>query len=256
MKEIYLIRHAKAEAPKKKPDKEKKRKLTKTGMDEIKKKGKKLLKAKLIPDIIFSSDAIRTMQTAKELARILKVKSKHITSVPLLYESAAGNENSSESNTESTAELSHSAQIINFVQNLSPDYKKIMIVGHNPVLSTIAQKGMKPVAEATPVSLPTGGYACFRFAADDWRDIRFEDAELILQSVQKTDRQPADFTKENYRYVYSVLEKKITVLLKSLKKNTREKSKHKISLNPHIAKITKKFIKSLPADFRVAPTRR
>jgi phosphohistidine phosphatase len=114
VRSLYFLRHAHAPRAVQIPDKD--RQLSSAGENEIKQLALSLA-TKYLPDIIISSDATRTRQTTERLCSLLGYEPK-IIFTPLLYNCSPGD-------------------IANIVAKCEKQYKRLMIVGHNPSISDI-----------------------------------------------------------------------------------------------------------------------
>ena len=117
MKRLFLMRHGKAEDGFDKPDFE--RNLQAKGERKSAKIAGFLLAQNVKPQLILSSAANRTMQTSEIVAQSLKVPQSAIIKTPALY-------------------LATADQMLDEIYNIDDHITEIMIVGHNPGISSLA----------------------------------------------------------------------------------------------------------------------
>ncbi|MDA3046509.1 histidine phosphatase family protein [Campylobacter sp. VBCF_06 NA8] len=153
MKQIYFIRHAKAEAF---AQTDFERKLSQKGEDDAGRLGELLAKEGIAPDIIITSPAKRALKTAKIIAKnigakdILKEKKE-------LYDI-------------STRELAE------FVRMLDEKYKVVFIVGHNPTIGAVCEYFSNSVIEKFPTCAIFG----LEFEAENFAEISEHSGKVLL----------------------------------------------------------------------------
>jgi phosphohistidine phosphatase len=146
MKRLFLIRHAKSSwddvalADQDRP-------LNERGRRDAPKIGGRLARREVKPDLILSSPALRALTTAKIIAGKLDYKRKHIVIDDRLYAAEADD-------------------LLEVIHALDDRLQCVMIVGHNPELSELAQRLCSEISH-----LPTGAVAEFGFALTSWSDI-------------------------------------------------------------------------------------
>jgi phosphohistidine phosphatase len=99
----------------------------------------------IMPEQIVSSPAKRALSTAKHFADVLKVPHSNIQQEATIYE----------------ANVTALLQVINQLNN---DYKRIALFGHNPGLTELVNY----LADAKIYNLPTAGVVVIDFPFDDW----------------------------------------------------------------------------------------
>jgi len=147
MKILLMVRHAKSSW--KDPDlADHQRPLNKRGKKDAPKMGGRLQKRGVRPDIIVSSDARRAMDTAVAMAEKLGLAPKAIRQTPELYHGAPD-------------------RILAVVHQFEDGWKQVMVVGHNPGLTEMANRFTpRPIA-----NIPTAGVVELRFNTRSWRNI-------------------------------------------------------------------------------------
>jgi len=145
MKRLTLIRHANADWKNPHvPDFE--RPLNKRGLSEAEAIGKQLLEHELVPDLLLTSSARRTQQTAEIIAGKLDLAARRIKAHETLY-------------------LATLDDILSFVHGTGPKVAHLAIVGHNPGISELA-KYLAP--GVITMDMPTGAACALTFTARSW----------------------------------------------------------------------------------------
>jgi phosphohistidine phosphatase len=147
MKTLYIVRHAKSswDHPGL-PDYE--RPLLENGKRKTEKVIEYLIHQKTNPDLILSSHAIRAKETAALIAKGLSYPEGRIQTVTIIYQ---GNDD----------------DLINLIYGLPNEKNSIIIVGHNPTFTSLANHFLtKPIDW-----LPTSGVVCVEFKTDKWENI-------------------------------------------------------------------------------------
>ena len=144
---LYLMRHAQsADKQPGQPDKE--RELTQQGVQDAMLAGKYLQHQKIIPEIIISSTAIRAKHTAELVIDVCKLMTEKLLLEEELYNASV-------------------RTFLEFVNQLEDSYQAIMCVGHNPVISYLAEY----LTKAEIGDMPPAGLAVIRFNALQWKEI-------------------------------------------------------------------------------------
>jgi phosphohistidine phosphatase len=144
-----LVRHAKA----RKADRQLStaidlaRPLTGRGRDDARQMGKRLAKLDFQPDLIWSSPAQRTVDTARILAKKLDYRRKDIKIDPRLYGTTA-------------------PRLRQLIRELSRRRVNVLLCGHNPELYRLARRLGSNLEE-----LPTCGVVQLSFAVESWSDV-------------------------------------------------------------------------------------
>ncbi|MBS1531274.1 MAG: histidine phosphatase family protein [Bacteroidetes bacterium] len=141
MKKLLLIRHAKAVHDNAYKDFE--RPLTHKGVKDAKFMAEKLLEEKLVPQILITSPAIRTLATADIFAEFLSLpKPKEDDRI---YEASR-------------------VTLLDVINGLDDKHHFIGIVGHNPTIEDISHYLTK-----IPLGFATCGIALIEFPFDSWK---------------------------------------------------------------------------------------
>lgn len=151
MKTLYLVRHAKAvnlEAD----EADSERSLTRKGRKDAQRIARKLKKKSKMPQLIISSPAKRALKTARILANELNYSADMIAVNNILYESPE------EGGEESLLEV---------LQHVDNEYQSVMLIGHDPLLSSFANFLQKSFTE----KLPAGAVVEVEFVNNSWSTI-------------------------------------------------------------------------------------
>jgi phosphohistidine phosphatase len=144
------MRHAKSSW--KEPDvTDHERPLKKRGKDDAHRMGKLLRSKKIVPEMIISSTAQRSRETAELLAESMKFKEAIIYSDALYMAEPS----------DILAEIAHHAT----------KQKTVMVIGHNPGSEALLQ-----ILTGKVESLPTASIAYVTAKIDNWKDIKNSDS--------------------------------------------------------------------------------
>jgi phosphohistidine phosphatase len=147
MKTLYLVRHAKSSWKYPELD-DFERPLNKRGRKSAPLMGTVLKKLKVAPDIIISSPANRAAMTARIIADRIDYPPEKIRYSESIYESSAN-------------------VLIHFIEHIDDDVDKVMVVGHNPATTDLANYfGGKPIR-----NIPTCGVFCVDLDISSWAKI-------------------------------------------------------------------------------------
>ncbi|MBN1904764.1 MAG: histidine phosphatase family protein [Deltaproteobacteria bacterium] len=147
MKTIYLLRHAKSSRDDTTLD-DFERPLNNKGRESLVIMGKLLNDLDVMPDIIISSPASRAAMTARAIASKIHYPLDKISYREALY-------------------LSEKDILIEEIKNIKNTFKSVMVVGHNPGITDLANfLGDKKIDD-----IPTCGLCSIEFALRSWKDI-------------------------------------------------------------------------------------
>jgi phosphohistidine phosphatase len=156
MKRLTLIRHANADWKNPHvPDFE--RPLNKRGLSEAEAIGKQLLEHELVPDLLLTSSARRTQETAEIIAGKLDLTARRIKAHETLY-------------------LATLDDILSFVHGTGPKVAHLAIVGHNPGISELG-KYLAP--GVITMDMPTGAACSLTFTARSWTTLHQPAARAV-----------------------------------------------------------------------------
>lgn len=148
MKTLIIMRHAKSsweESDLADID----RPLNKRGKRDAPFMGKMLQLKGVHPGVIFSSPAVRTLSTAQAVAEELGYPIDHIKTDDRLYEASA-------------------QQLLTIVQSWTDPVDNVLLIGHNPGLTDIANQ----LTCAEIENIPTAGIASMDFDIEHWSEVK------------------------------------------------------------------------------------
>lgn len=154
MKQLVLMRHAKATKEFDGSDYD--RSLVERGKNDAGSMGELLKKSKYSPEFIVSSPAKRALKTALIVNKILGLKSSQMELDTYIYE----------------AELN---DLLHVIRSINDRYKKVMLVGHNPSMTSL-------VGYLTPTfveQIPTSGIVIVEFETETWKMIQQQSGKIV-----------------------------------------------------------------------------
>ena len=146
-KTLYLIRHGEA-APKEARQDDKSRELTQGGVKESLHIGAWLRGQNTQWDLLVSSSAQRAQQTAHMISEGMKLDHPRILLEDVLYECSV-------------------RQFLQYVNNIEDAYNSVMIVGHNPAISYLAEY----LTKADIGDMSPGSVAMIKFNFTSWKHV-------------------------------------------------------------------------------------
>ncbi len=153
MKTLYFFRHAKSsweEAGQSDFD----RPLLETGIKRTKKVIHYLEKRGITADLIISSPAVRALETAKLVAAGIGYPADKIVIEKKIYDG-------------------YYTKILEIIYGTPNEIGSLMIFGHNPTITLLANQFVRPEIEM----IPTSGVACITFMTSKWEEISGTDHE-------------------------------------------------------------------------------
>ncbi len=123
---------------------------------------KQIMLQSFTPQIIFCSVAKRTCETAKILCNSTGWPETLISIEPDLY----------------TFEES---DVLEFIKRMSDDYKRVMILGHNPAFTYL----FNSLSGDLITNLPTSGAALLEFKCDHWADITIKHGDTLWKKYPR-----------------------------------------------------------------------
>ncbi|HEY8402926.1 MAG TPA: histidine phosphatase family protein [Cytophagaceae bacterium] len=144
---LYLVRHAKSDwsVP---GQKDFDRTLNARGLSDAPKMGKKLNELGVNPEIIISSPAQRAKMTSLFFAEQLNYNPEHIVFEPEIYEASV-------------------RTLLQLVNNLDDNYRKVMLFGHNPGFTYFAEYLTKEEIG----NIPTSGVVEIELEVSSWKEV-------------------------------------------------------------------------------------
>ena len=158
MKRLIIMRHAKSSWDL--PVSDHQRPLNERGLKNAPEMGRRILKSQVIPEIIYSSDAVRAFTTA-QLVRDYINPNIPIQVEPKIYDSTL-------------------QTLLKIIESFDEKYATVLMVGHNPTISLLAN-----YLAGNPVGyFATGAMACLEFSCP-WNEISGSTGRLIFFDFPK-----------------------------------------------------------------------
>ncbi len=158
---LYLVRHAKSSwSNPLLTDKD--RPLNQRGRKSAPDMGRRLAEHGHRPDLIVTSPAKRAFSTAKKIAKELEYDEADIVADDSLYFSGTGS-------------------MLKMLDGLDNQYQKVMMVGHNPALTSL----LNILCETTIDNMPTCAVAIIGFEMESWSELDMADSELLAYDLPK-----------------------------------------------------------------------
>jgi len=156
MKTVYFIRHAKSSwSDMSLRDHD--RPLNKRGKRDAPFMAEKLKELGVEPDAIITSTALRAKTTALHFASVFDLSGSRLQEEPAIYEA-------------------YSSNILKIVQNTSDDFDTILVFGHNPGFTMVANSF---VGGEDIDNVPTCGIVKVVADVSNWRDLKKSKGEVI-----------------------------------------------------------------------------
>lgn len=154
MRQLYLMRHAKSSW--KYPLADLDRPLSQRGFEDAPRMGQRLARRQTRLDFMLTSHALRAMRTAEAIASELAYPMEKLCIQPRLY-------------TENPAE------IIQLIRGIDNQFHAVLLLGHNPVLTELANR----FAHVPIVNVPTAGVVHLEVDLECWQDFQSASVEFV-----------------------------------------------------------------------------
>lgn len=159
-KTLIVVRHSKAETAAN-GQKDIERILNEKGLNEASQMGNRLFQMELCIDAIVTSPANRAHQTATLIAIQLNLEKKMIIISPNIYNASV-------------------RVLLNEICALNDAYQTVVLCGHNPDLSYLAEK----MTNQEIGELPTCAMIGIRFDTDSWKKISSDTIGQLLFNIR------------------------------------------------------------------------
>ncbi|MEX2234862.1 MAG: phosphohistidine phosphatase SixA [Cyclobacteriaceae bacterium] len=154
-KHLYLFRHAEA-AAKESRQEDKARELAQAGLKDSLHMGAWFREQNFHFDLLASSSAVRAEQTATLAAEGMKLENPKILLEDVLYEASV-------------------RQFLDYINNIEDAYHHVLIVGHNPVISYLAEY----LTKADVGDMAAGSVAIIKFSKNSWKEVSEASGQLV-----------------------------------------------------------------------------
>jgi phosphohistidine phosphatase len=149
MKRLILVRHAKTE-PLTDADSDFTRQLKKRGHKDARMIADHLIGKTMVPEMIISSPAHRTLQTARIMAGSFSIPESEIKEVPFIYDGFSLEE------------------LVSEIASIAGDKDSVMVVGHNPDIALMAIQ----FSGEKFFHFPTSATSVIGFSVSEWSQIK------------------------------------------------------------------------------------
>jgi phosphohistidine phosphatase len=146
-KNLFLVRHAKSDWSVS-GQKDFERQLNGRGLNDAPKMGRKLYEMGMKPDLIISSPAVRARLTAELIAEQLKYDTDKIVFNEEIYEASV-------------------RSLLKVINSIDDKNKTVIIVGHNPTFTYIAES----LTKREIGNIPTCGAVQMEFNLNSWKEV-------------------------------------------------------------------------------------
>lgn len=161
MKTLYIVRHAKSSWDN--PDlPDKNRPITRKGIERLHKCLKVLTSYNTAPELIISSPALRTYETALVLAEGLGYNKNAIIQNNEFYDACKND-------------------LLDFIYCLSDKINSVMLVGHNPTVTSLSNFFLEEKLDW----LPTSGIVSISFETESWSNIHLASKKTNFVIIPK-----------------------------------------------------------------------
>jgi phosphohistidine phosphatase len=168
VKTLYLVRHAKSSwADATLADHE--RPLNKRGLRDAPTMGQRLAEKKVKVDAMWVSPALRAVETARLLAQAVNISKKSVEIHDRLYSSSIDD-------------------LLFEIGSCSEKVKSLLIVGHNPVLTELADFLIDKRQAAEIMAIPTCGIVALEFSGSSWQQIKKNEGRFLFFDYPKKER--------------------------------------------------------------------
>jgi phosphohistidine phosphatase len=158
MKTVYLIRHAKSSWENDKlADFD--RPLNERGKIDAPRMGKRLKERKVVPDLLLSSPAKRTLSTAKRIADAMGFEKEKIKTDRGLYHA-------------------DDDEILNVIRSMNDHNDCVLMFGHNPGLTDFVNNVNHDKKHYID-NIPTCGVVAIEFNVPSWRQVDFGKGDVL-----------------------------------------------------------------------------
>ena len=158
---LWIVRHAKSSwSDSSLSDRD--RPLNKRGRRSAPDMGRRLAAQNQLPDLIISSPAKRANSTARKIAKEVGYDRSKIVTDENMYFSGTGS-------------------MLEMLENVDDRYDSVMIVGHNPAMTTL----MNMLSGSSVDNMPTCAVALIDFPIMSWSDLHSADGQLLTYDFPK-----------------------------------------------------------------------
>jgi phosphohistidine phosphatase len=217
VKQLYIVRHARAVEPN---GDDVKRGLMKSGGADAEKMSRRFKKLADVPDVLISSSAKRARQTAEIFAKAFGVKNRKIRQQSEVYEGGM-------------------SAIMGLLKELDAAISSAMIFGHVPSLNELADSLLKDFKD----EIPTCGIVAIDLSIENWGELAGGVGSLVFFEHPKLKQQQREKSKAARQQLEASIGAAVDKELKKVDSKSAKKMQQ--SVQKASAKISKKFAKVL-----------
>ncbi len=162
MKTLYLVRHAKSSWEDSDLE-DYDRPLSDRGVSDAPRMGRRITEYKQVPQLIYSSPAVRALSTAKIIASGIGYPEQSIVTDKKIYHAEADT-------------------LLEIVKKFPDEKECVMLVGHNPGLTLFANA----LLGETIINIPTCGVVRAELKLSQWRTVKWANGKLITIDSPKS----------------------------------------------------------------------
>ncbi len=155
MKTLIIVRHG-AFSHKKPGVQDADRPLNRRGRHEAADAADRFAELQITPDIILSSSARRARETTEIFQKKLKLPAEHIRVEREIYEA-------------------EKREVFRIVHRLRDSYETVMLVGHNPGMTSL----LHHLVDSDVEKMPSSSFAVVELDVDSWQHVSFRTAKQI-----------------------------------------------------------------------------
>jgi len=161
MKKLYLLRHAKSSWNYPELD-DFERPLNKRGRNDLPVMARVLNKREIKPDLIVSSPALRAAFTAINVIQLANLSEDLIKYDTMIYEAST-------------------SMLLNLIKNTNDQIDDLMLVGHNPGMTSLANY----LSDKRIDNIPTCGLVGMKAKITNWKDLSEKSASFLFFEYPK-----------------------------------------------------------------------
>jgi phosphohistidine phosphatase len=161
MKTLYLLRHAKSSWSES-GIRDNERPLNKRGKRDASFMGKILFERGIKPDKLITSSAVRSIETAKQIAKEINIERSFVIVDERLYHPST-------------------LDFLRVISEIDNSNNETMLISHNPGITDFVNF----VSTSDFDNVPTCGVVCIQFDVNDWKDISNHKGKVIFFEYPK-----------------------------------------------------------------------
>lgn len=162
-KQLLLIRHAKSDWGSASLT-DFNRPLNRRGNTNAPEMAERMVKQRIVPQLIVSSPAVRALTTARYFAKTWHIQSEDIVEEKAIYEANV-------------------KTLLTIINQLDDQFEQIALFGHNPGLTDLANY----LSNGHIYNMPTCSVVIIEFPFESWKEISSDTGKIVLFDYPKSD---------------------------------------------------------------------